>query len=185
MMRKFSRILLAVTFIFSSQVNGVNYAYSVAISVPGNIVVRESQNSEYLNGTLTVSWDAISGATAYAVMATRSGTTTYSSVSVSGEKNTQAVLSGLTGGVTYIVQVRAIIDVEASAWSANTLTAIPKTVPKAVGKPSVVAGVGSATVTWVALLGNEDGGAAITSYVVHQSALMFNKTGSVVVCKRS
>ena len=162
------RIALSFILIFSSQIIGIQYAYSAAVAVPGNIVVRSSQNSEYLNGSLTVSWDAVSGATAYAVMATRSGSTTYASVSVSGEKNTQAVISGLVGGVTYIVQVRAIKDVDASSWSANTLTAIPKTVPKAVGKPSVVAGVGSATVTWVALVGNEDGGSAITSYVVRE-----------------
>ncbi len=163
-----TKILLAITLIFSSQFSGIQYSYSSTIAVPGNIVVRASQNADYLNGTLTVSWDVVSGATAYAVMATRTGTSTYSSISVSGERNTQAVLAGLAGGVTYIVQVRAIQDVNASAWSSNTLTAVPITLPKAVGKPGVVAGIGSATVTWVSLVDNENGGSPITSYVARE-----------------
>jgi hypothetical protein len=163
-----TKILLAIMLIFSSQFSGIQYSYSSTIALPGNIVVRASQNADYLNGTLTVSWDVVSGATAYAVMATRTGTSTYSSISVSGERNTQAVLAGLAGGVTYIVQVRAIQDVNASAWSSNTLTAVPITLPKAVGKPSVVAGIGSATVTWVSLVDNENGGSSITSYVARE-----------------
>lgn len=163
-----TKILLAITLIFSSQFSGIQYSYSSTIAAPGNIVVRASQNADYLNGTLTVSWDVVSGATAYAVLATRTGTSTYSSISVSGERNTQAVLAGLAGGVTYIVQVRAIQDVNASAWSSNTLTAVPITLPKAVGKPSVVAGIGSATVTWVSLVDNENGGSPITSYVARE-----------------
>lgn len=163
-----TKILLAITLIFSSQFSGIQYSHSSTIAAPGNIVVRASQNADYLNGTLTVSWDVVSGATAYAVLATRTGTSTYSSISVSGERNTQAVLAGLAGGVTYIVQVRAIQDVNASAWSSNTLTAVPITLPKAVGKPSVVAGIGSATVTWVSLVDNENGGSPITSYVARE-----------------
>jgi hypothetical protein len=167
--KRFIGLFLALGMVFSLQFSGINYAFSAALAVPGNVVVRTSTNATYLNASLTVTWDEVAGATAYAVMATRAGTTKYSAASVSGEKNTQAVISGLIGGVSYVVQVRTIKDTDASAWSSDSLIATPTTLPKAVDKPSAIAGVGSATVTWTALTGTENGGSPVTSYVVTES----------------
>jgi hypothetical protein len=64
------------------------------------------------------------------------------------------------------VQVKAFTGVEASAWSTNTRTAIPKTFPKAPAKPTVVKGVGRATVSWTALLVAERGGYDVSAYIV-------------------
>lgn len=166
---RFPRILASILLVFASQISGIQYVYSAAIAVPSNITVRASTNSAYLNGSITVSWDYVSGATAYAVMATRAGSSIYSTVSVSGERNTQAVVSSLIGGTTYVIQVRTIQDQEASAWSSNSLTSTPTTLPKAVDKPTVTADVGKATVTWIPLSGNEDGGSPITSYLISES----------------
>lgn len=167
--KRFIGVLAALMMLFSAQFSGIHYAYSAALTAPANIVVRTSTNSAYLNASLTISWDEVAGATAYAVMATRAGSTTFSAVSVSGEKNTQAVISGLIGGASYVVQVRTIQDSDAGAWSADSLIATPTTLPKAVEKPSAVAGIGSATISWTALVGTENGGSPVTSYVVTES----------------
>ena len=166
---RISRILTSLLLLFSVQVSGIQYVYSATIAVPANITVRASTNTAYLNGSVTVSWDYVSGATAYAVMATRAGSTVFSTVSVSGERNSQAVVSGLVGGATYAIQVRTIQDQEASAWSSNSLTSTPTTLPKAVDKPTATAEVGKATITWIPLTGNEDGGSPITSYLISES----------------
>jgi hypothetical protein len=166
---RISRILTSLLLLFSAQISGIQYVYSATIAVPTNITVRASTNSAYLNGSVTVSWDYVSGATAYAVMATRAGSTVFSTVSVSGERNSQAVVSGLVGGATYAIQVRTIQDQEASAWSSNSLTSTPTTLPKAVDKPIATAEVGKATITWIPLTGNEDGGSPITSYLISES----------------
>lgn len=166
---KFLSNLTTLALIFSVQISGLHVAQSAVIATPANVVVRASTNTNYLNGSLTVTWDAVTSATAYAVLATRAGSTSNATVSVSGEKNTQAVITGLVGGATYVVQVRAIQDQDVSPWSSNSLVSTPTTLPKAVNKPTVEAGVGSATVNWVALVGTEDGGSAVTSYVITES----------------
>ena len=166
---RISRILASLLLLFSAQISGIQYVYSAAIAVPSNITIRASTNTSYLNGSVTVNWDYVSGATAYAVMATRAGSTSFSTVSVSGERNSQAVVSGLVGGATYVIQVRTIQDQEASAWSSNSLTSTPTTLPKAVDKPTATADVGKATITWIPLTGNEDGGSRITSYLISES----------------
>ena len=166
---KFLSSLTTFALVFSVQISGLHVAQSAVVSTPANVVVRAGTNTNYLNGSLTVSWDAVTSATAYAVLATRAGSTSNATVSVSGEKNNQAVITGLVGGATYVVQVRAIQDQDVSPWSSNSLVSTPTTLPKAVNKPTVEAGVGSATVNWVALVGTEDGGSAVTSYVITES----------------
>jgi len=166
---KFLSNLTILSLVFSVQISGLHVAQSAVISTPANVVVRAGTNTNYLNGTLTVTWDAVTAATAYAVLATRAGSTSIATVSVSGEKNNQAVITGLVGGATYVVQVRAIQDQDVSPWSTNSLVSTPTTLPKAVNKPTVEVGVGSATVNWVALVGTEDGGSSVTSYVITES----------------
>lgn len=166
---KFLLNLTILSLVFSVQISGLHVAQSAVISTPANVVVRAGTNTNYLNGTLTVTWDAVTAATAYAVLATRAGSTSFATVSVSGEKNNQAVITGLVGGATYVVQVRAIQDQDVSPWSSNSLVSTPTTLPKAVNKPTVEVGVGSATVNWVQLVGTEDGGSSVTSYVITES----------------
>ena len=166
---KFLSNLTTLALVFSVQVSGLHVAQSAVVSTPANVVVRAGTNTNNLNGSLTVTWDAFTAATAYAVLATRAGSTSIATVSVSGEKNNQAVLTGLVGGATYVVQVRAIQDQDVSPWSSNSLVSTPTTLPKAVNKPTVEVGVGSATVNWVALVGTEDGGSSVTSYVITES----------------
>jgi len=169
-MKRFLRIGLAfILVLMSVQIILPQMSFSAVLGVPTNVVVRTSTDAPYLNASLTVTWDEVESATAYAVIATRAGTSTISTAAVSGKKNTQAVISGLIGGVTYVVQVRTIENENFSAWSAASLTATPTTLPKKVDKPTAIPDVGSATVNWTALVGNENGGSSITSYVITET----------------
>ena len=169
-MKRFLRIGLAfILVLMSVQIILPQMSFSAALGVPSNVVVRTSTDAPYLNASLTVTWDEVESATAYAVIATRAGTSTISTAAVSGKKNTQAVISGLIGGVTYVVQVRTIENENFSAWSSASLTATPTTLPKKVDKPTAIPDVGSATINWTALVGNENGGSSITSYVITET----------------
>ena len=169
-MKRFLRIGLSfILVLMSVQIILPQMSFSAALGVPTNVVVRTSTDAPYLNASLTVTWDEVESATAYAVIATRAGTSTISTAAVSGKKNTQAVISGLIGGVTYVVQVRTIENQNFSDWSSASLTATPTTLPKKVDKPTAIPDVGSATVNWTALVGNENGGSSITSYVITET----------------
>lgn len=159
-------LLATLQLIFSQLI--AQPVHAVAPATPTNVAVRASANMAYLNGTVTVEWDRVVGATQYSVKLTRAGSTTVIGTSVNGERNTQAVISGLIGGVTYVVQVASILDQEVSAWSANTLTVTPVTLPKQPAKPTAVPDVGSATVSWTALSASENGGSDITSYRINE-----------------
>jgi len=145
------------------------YSFSAVIDVPGNVTAFGSSNANFGNGTITVNWSEVSGATAYSVRATRSGTTEAVLASVAGQKNTQLVVSSLTGGAQYVVQVRTIKVDEVSDWSPNTLVITPLTKPKSPQKPSASPLTGGATVTWVLLTESENGGSPVTSYVVTET----------------
>lgn len=161
--RFLSSVFLAVLGLVLLQTN-LQPLHAVAPATPTNVTVRASANMSYLNGTVTVDWDRVVGATQYSVKLTRAGSTTAIGVSVNGERNNQAIIAGLVGGVTYVVQVASVLDQEVSAWSANTLTITPVTLPKQPAKPTSVPDVGSATVSWTPLTASENGGSDVTSY---------------------
>jgi len=143
-------------------------AFGAAPSVPTNVSVRVGTTQAYANGTVTVTWTKVSGATAYTARLTNSSDNSTSVQSITGESNNEVVFNGLLGGTTYVVQVRAIQVTDVSEWSANTLTAVPKTAPKAPAKPTAVPGVGKATVSWVKIAAADSGGLDITGYVVRE-----------------
>ena len=142
-------------------------AYGAAPAVPTITSVIESTNAAYDAGSLTVNWGAVANATSYSAMLTKQNSNETPTV-ITNEDATQRQVTfrGLRGGTIYVVQVKAFTGVEASAWSTNTRTAIPKTLPKAPAKPTAVKGVGRATVTWTALLASERGGYEVTAYIV-------------------
>jgi len=142
-------------------------AHSAPPATPTITSVVESTNAAYDAGTLTVNWDAVANATSYSAMLTKQNSAD-APVVITNEDATQrqATFRGLRGGTVYIVQVKAFTGVEASAWSTNTRTAIPKTFPKAPAKPTVVKGIGRATVSWTALLVAERGGYDVSAYIV-------------------
>jgi hypothetical protein len=137
-------------------------------TVPTNVGVRVGSTQAYNNGTITVTWTKVSGATAYTARLTKSSDNSTIVQSVTGETNNEIVFNGLSGGSTYVVQVRAIQITDVSEWSANSLSATPKTAPKAPAKPTSVSGVGKATVSWVKVAAADTGGLDITGYVIRE-----------------
>jgi hypothetical protein len=137
-------------------------------SVPTGVTARVGTTAAYGVGTITVSWTKVTGATAYAARLTKSSDNSEIILSITGETNNEVVFNNLSGGSTYVVQVRAFQVTDVSEWSSNTLTAVPKTAPRAPNKPTAVAGIGKATVSWSAVAAADNGGLDVTSYVVKE-----------------
>ena len=120
------------------------------------------------NGSLTVSWVAPasngSAITDYDMHYRVSGGTVWHNHVLRGTA-TRTTITGLTNGVTYQLQVRAENAAGESPFSA-TATGTPTAgrVPDAPARPTVTAGNGSLTVSWVAPASN---GSAITDYDMH------------------
>ena len=165
---RFSLVQVVIFFLVSTLFP--SSANSVAPDFPGSITVVATTSGVYLNGSVTVRWGAVTGATAYAVKLTRQASADNPITgSVNGQNNTELTFNGLIGGVTYVVQVRTVQVLDLSAWSADTLTTQPKTAPKAPGAPTSVAGNSSATVSWTKVADSDNGGFAISSYLVTEN----------------
>jgi hypothetical protein len=171
---KLKTLLIAASFALAVSSIPAIPAHGAPPATPTITSVVESTNAAFDAGTLTVNWDAVATATSYSAMLTKQNSADSPTV-ITNEDATQrqATFRGLRGGTVYIVQVKAFTGVEASAWSTNTRTAIPKTFPKAPAKPTVVKGVGRATVSWTALLVSERGGYDVSAYIV-------SKVGSTI-----
>ncbi len=166
MFRKILASVSLIILIFSV----ASPVYAAAPATPTNIVVKAGTTQAYGNGTLEISWDAVTGAVAYGVrIKKQSDGTTAASDTVDGEQNTKITFDKLEGGATYIVQLNAVNALrELSSWSSNTLSAVPKTAPQAPSKPTVVTGVRKATVSWIAIPTSNNGGFEISSYLVKE-----------------
>ena len=155
-------------FLLSIAVASVPFSVRAVAPLPQvtNVSVGVSSTAPYHNGNMTVSWTGIAEALQYTVRASQVGTNTAPYVTVGKESN-KAVIEGLTGGATYVVQVRVIGDGNASDWTSASLTATPITLPMAPAQPSPpTPGVGSALVSWSDLSGDQDGGSPVTGYSV-------------------
>jgi uncharacterized repeat protein (TIGR02543 family) len=120
-------------------------------------------------GQVNLSWSALSGATDYVVQYKSAAASSYAnSFVVSGQ--TTASITGLSSSTSYNFRVFAR-TANNSTSSANitssTITATPRTVPGAPTSLSTTVGSGQVGLTWTAP--NNDGGSAITDYVVQSS----------------
>jgi hypothetical protein len=121
------------------------------------------------NQQLTVSWTAVSGATAYEVWhgtANDTGSAQQSGGDVTG---TTTTITGLANGTTYYVWIKAKNSAGTSGFSPSASGTPQVPVPAAPGKPTVTAGDSQLTVSWTAVSG------ATTYEVWHGTA---NNTGS-------
>ena len=107
------------------------------------------------SGQLTVSWQAVLGATAYEVWAgtvNNSNTATKRGGDVSG---LSAVIAGLANSTIYYVWIKAKNSVGTSGFSpvASGTPSIPVVAPQAPSTPAASIGNGQITVTWTAVQG--------------------------------
>ena len=142
-------------FLVQAYVNGQWSAFTSAdhVSVtplgssakPANVKATAGVNSA------TITWDAVSGATKYAVSYYMNGrytilTDTYTSTSYTA--------TGLTGGVTYPFLVQAYVNGQWSAFtSADHVSVTPLGSSAKPANVKATAGVNSATITWDAVSG--------------------------------
>ncbi len=127
------------------------------------------------NEQLTVTWTAPtdtggSAISSYHLRHREDGKGSWTELT-SGITSTNHVITGLTSGTSYEVQVRAVnASGESGAWS-ESATATPtasSTVPDAPTTPTLEAGNASLTVTWTAP--DDDGGSEITGYELQYSS---------------
>ncbi len=132
-------------------------------SVPSKPILSLSARAN----TITASWsapreDGGTAVTGYDVQYKETAGTSWTDVTHTGT-GTTATISGVTGGTSYDVRVRARNAVGAGLWS-NVVSVTPGvvTVPGAVGALSAVPGTGRLTVSWRPPA--SDGGADISGY---------------------
>ncbi len=141
---------------------GLSQATSLSIKV-GTPTTPNFPSAKPGNGTAVVSWGTptanASAITGYVVTPVK-GTTVLAPQTFNSTATTQTI-TGLTNGQTYTFRVSAINAIGTGPYSVTS--ALKVGTPSAPAKPTVAAGVGSVTVTWVA---PADNGSAITGYIV-------------------
>ncbi|HEX8917998.1 MAG TPA: fibronectin type III domain-containing protein [Chloroflexota bacterium] len=119
------------------------------------------------SGSVTVWWTEpnVSGINHYVVLLTRDDGTL---VTYRDYASSPLTFTGLTNGVAYTVQIRAVTTLSMLSLAAQ-YRIIPPTAsaPAAVTSVQAVAGIGMASVSWLPAY---DGGSPITSYIVAFSA---------------
>ncbi len=162
----------------SAQSNSVTPATTPGAPTIGSVVSA--------NASVIVSWTAPAGnggsaITGYAVTPYIGGTA--QTVQTFNSTATTETVTGLTNGTAYTFTVAAINAIGTGAQSAASNSVTPATVPGAPTIGTATAGNATATVTWTAPGNN--GGAAITGYVVTpyigggpQTAQTFNSTAT-------
>ena len=112
------------------------------------------------NGSLSVSWTAVTGATSYTIQWKKADQGWDATNRQTTSTTSSATLSSLTNNTEYTLRVMATGSGGDGAWS-DTATGTPVPPPSAPAVPSVVWGNASATLTWTA---PNDNGSPITDY---------------------
>ena len=142
-------------------------ASNAALSAPANVRVTAGATGNYLNGTITASWESVAGATFYVLRVTQVSTNTIQDFNVNAV-STERTVSSLIGGEDYSVKVQAVEVATPSPWSTSSQVR-PITNPNAPGKPTVTAGPGKVNVSWVLVPASQNGGSVITGYKVTEA----------------
>jgi hypothetical protein len=103
---------------------------AVALDIPGGLAATGNRGGDYNEGSVTVSWNAVTGAdNGYAIQTLLNGVQVGSLTGAIGQSTVSAVVSGLQGGSTYSFKIRAISSSAVSSWS-SAVTAMPTTSPQ-------------------------------------------------------
>ncbi|WP_158301665.1 X2-like carbohydrate binding domain-containing protein [Paenibacillus mesophilus] len=165
-----------LTFVFSA---GAPQTLSIAIVdttptpvIPGAPVLQLPVEG---NAQVTLTWSPVNGSTHYTVFqSVTAGTYGTEAATVSGSVYSYTV-TGLTNGTTYYFVVKSVND-SVYGPASNQVSAMPKTIPAAPTDVTATAGNRQATVSFTAP--SDNGGSAITGYVVTASTGDITATGT-------
>jgi hypothetical protein len=153
---------------------GTYSAASAAVTADG-LPGAPSNVTATASGTqATVSWTApanpgSSPITGYDVQFSSNGGGSWTPASSTFHTSTATteIVTGLTGGTTYIFRVAAITAIGTGPYSTPSAAASPGAVPAAPTSVTAAAGDGKATVSWTAP--TDTGASAVTGYAVQDS----------------
>jgi titin len=177
--------------VFTGLTNGSSYTFNVhATNAVGNSAESSSSAAVVPAGVpdapvigpavpgdrstvITFMAPASHGSAIFGYEVSTDGGVTWAAVSTTGVSPLTAALGGLSNGHTYVVELRAVNGAGVGPASSGTAV-VPVAVPDGVGAVTVVAGDGTATLTFATPF---DNGSPITSYSVTVSP-----GGQVVSC---
>jgi len=135
---------------YSSMVTGTPSVFAIAPSSPQTapVVIAGS-------GQLTISWLAVSGASAYEVWTATSNNSAMAVKQGNDVTGLSAVITGLTNGTNYYVWIKAKNSVGTSGFSpaANGTPQVFAIPPQTPAAPTTVIGINQLTVSWTAVQG--------------------------------
>ena len=164
-----------------SKINSITGAASVATFTeqiadfcPSNVVAIAGRNRAVLSWTPPPSGYVVAPITDYIIQYSSNGGSTWLTATDDVETDNTAVVTGLTGGTTYVFRVAAKTSIATGLYSAvsNSITpastAVAPTTP--IAPTNLLASAGNANVSLQWTLPTNDGGAAITDYVIQYSS---------------
>jgi hypothetical protein len=158
---RFSWATIFLLSIFAFLITPISGAY--ALDTPSGLVASGNRSGSYSQGSVTLTWAPVIGATGYAIQTLLNGSVVGDSTGVLGQSSNNLVVSGLQGGTTYSFKIRAVSDSALSPWS-TSVSASAITSPSTPAKPTYNVSLLDITVRWTAPA--SDGGTGINSYLV-------------------
>ena len=146
-----------------------------ALDIPTGFAATGNRGGTFTSGTVTLSWNPVTGADGYSVQTLLNGNQVGTLAGVIGQSTNNLVVSNLQGGIEYSFKVKTVSTSGAGDWSV-AVTATPVTAPATPPKPTHSVSRLTATVNWSAPL--SDGGSAITGYLITEANSGVTQTAS-------
>jgi len=180
---------LDTSYTVTGLTNGISYIFRVkahtaegyspySTSTPSikprtNPGAPRSLTGEYGNKSAALTWlaplsDGGSAITDYVIQLSSNNGTTWNTFADGTSDSTTATVTGLTNGTSYVFRVKSENSEGDSVYTAASSPVTPHALPTPPVAPTAVKGNAQVTLSWPA--SDDDGGAAITDYVIEYSS---------------